>query len=64
MGMWSSQRGDTPRCWVSATAVSGTSEKLETVSPSTAALSTPEARSRPSSARATNQWALRVEWRT
>ena len=38
VGMWSSQRGLTPRCWVTPTAVSGASEKLLTVRPSIALL--------------------------
>ena len=42
VGMWSSQRGDRPRCWVTPTAVSGASEKLLTVRPSICSLAMPD----------------------
>ena len=65
VGMWSSQRGDRPKCCVTPTAVSGASEKLLTVSPSICSFASPGPPSAmPRSAWPMNQCALRVEWRT
>ena len=61
VGMWSSQRGDRPRCWVTPTAVSGASEKLETVRPSISSLAIPERSTSASTARPMNQCAPWVE---
>ncbi len=61
VGMWSSQRGLTPRCWVTPTAVSGDSEKLETVRPSMRSFAMPERSTSASSAAPMNQCAPFVE---
>ena len=61
VGMWSSQRGDRPRCWVTPTAVSGASEKLLTVRPSICSLASPLPASRPRTAWPRNQCAPRME---
>jgi hypothetical protein len=61
VGMWSSQRGDRPRCWVTPTAVSGASEKLLTQRPSICSLAIPLALTSASIAWPRNQWAPRVE---
>jgi hypothetical protein len=59
IGMWSSQRGDTPKCCVRPMAVSGASVKLLTTrKPSTSALANPLASSNPRSARPIHQCAL------
>jgi len=60
-GMWSSQRGETPTCCVTPTAVSGLSEKLLTVRPSICSFATPEVRTSASSAWPMNQCAPWVE---
>jgi hypothetical protein len=59
--MWSSQRGLTPRCCVTPTAVSGASEKLETVSPSMRSFGMPARATSASSAAPMNQCAPCVE---
>ena len=61
VGMWSSQRGLTPRCWVTPTAVSGESEKLLTVRPSIFSLAMPERATSASRAWPMNQCAPWVE---
>ena len=61
MGMWSSQRGVSPRCCVRPTAVSGVSVKLDTHSPSICSFLMPARSIRPASARARNQCAARIE---
>jgi hypothetical protein len=61
VGMWSSQRGLRPRCWVTPTAVSGASEKLLIVRPSISSLAIPERSTKASMARPMNQCAPWVE---
>ncbi|EGP45507.1 hypothetical protein AXXA_15552 [Achromobacter insuavis AXX-A] len=61
MGIWSSQRGLMPRCWVRPTALSGASVKLDTHRPSTSVLAMPAWRISAPSARPSHQWAAWVE---
>ena len=58
VGTVSSQRGLSPKCWVSPTGVSGASEKLETENPSSSPGAIPALPSIARSARAIHQWAV------
>jgi hypothetical protein len=60
-GMWSSQRGETPRCWVSPMAVSGARVKLETVRPSIWSFFKEERSNNFAKATASHQCAERIE---
>jgi hypothetical protein len=60
-GMWSSQRGETPMCWVKPIAVSGARVKLDTVRPSTSSLRNPVSLRICERARASHQCAERIE---